>query len=274
MLSVRAASEDFERGYSAGVDDYLSKKWPDAELLARIEAGLNTVSLRRSLRKSRAALAASQDQQNTSQSDARSQLLDKLQSEIARARRYKRSCSVMVLGVHAENPDSAFEVDDELRAALLEALRGAIRLDVDTVVWYHTDQGQLQFAIVLPETGPAEVASIRQRVRMSMTQRLREHVDASNKLTISNGAASVDSSSDRAGLRAEELLLSAELCRRCMASCGARRLPAVQSSVVHQVAIPCRHGYAVADHCLELDHRYADERQREAATAPLRTASG
>jgi hypothetical protein len=76
---------------------------------------------------------------------------------------------------------------------------------------------------------------------------------------VSVGAASVDPSSERLDLTAAELLAAAENCRRCMASCGARRLAAVQSSVVSQVAIPCRHGYAVADHCLELDHRYADE---------------
>jgi hypothetical protein len=37
-----------------------------------------------------------------------------------------------------------------------------------------------------------------------------------------------------------------------MATLGAQRLAAVQASVVNQVAIPCRHGYAVADHCLEI----------------------
>ena len=57
MLTARDSTLDYETGYHAGVDDYLSKKIRDTELLARIHAGLNTFALRRSLREARAALA-------------------------------------------------------------------------------------------------------------------------------------------------------------------------------------------------------------------------
>ena len=49
MLTMREASVDYERGYVAGVDDYLSKRVPDAELFARITAAFNKLALRRSL---------------------------------------------------------------------------------------------------------------------------------------------------------------------------------------------------------------------------------
>jgi DNA-binding response OmpR family regulator len=57
MLTVLDSSFDYERAYSAGVDDYLTKKAPDVELLARIHAAFSTVNLRRSLREAREALA-------------------------------------------------------------------------------------------------------------------------------------------------------------------------------------------------------------------------
>ena len=44
MLTMRESSMDYERGYYAGVDDYLTKKLPDAELFARIHAGFNTLA--------------------------------------------------------------------------------------------------------------------------------------------------------------------------------------------------------------------------------------
>jgi len=57
MLTSRKEDFDFERGYRAGVDDYLTKGVREPELIARIHAGLHTYSLRVQLRETRAALA-------------------------------------------------------------------------------------------------------------------------------------------------------------------------------------------------------------------------
>jgi CheY-like chemotaxis protein len=57
MLTSRKEDFDFERGYQAGVDDYLTKGVREPELIARIHAGLHTYSLRVQLREARAALA-------------------------------------------------------------------------------------------------------------------------------------------------------------------------------------------------------------------------
>jgi|SRR5688572_4173687 DNA-binding response OmpR family regulator len=56
MLTARKEDFDFERGFSAGVDDFLTKEVREPELIARIHAGLNTYSLRAQLRETRAAL--------------------------------------------------------------------------------------------------------------------------------------------------------------------------------------------------------------------------
>jgi DNA-binding response OmpR family regulator len=56
MLTSRKEDFDFERGYLAGVDDYLTKGVREPELIARIHAGLHTYSLRVQLREARAAL--------------------------------------------------------------------------------------------------------------------------------------------------------------------------------------------------------------------------
>jgi CheY-like chemotaxis protein len=58
MLTARDGDVDYEQGYLAGVDDYLSKKVRDVELLARIHSAFTLYSLRRELRETRAQLAA------------------------------------------------------------------------------------------------------------------------------------------------------------------------------------------------------------------------
>jgi DNA-binding response OmpR family regulator len=58
MLTARDNNLDYEVGYRAGVDDYLTKKVRDLELMARIHSGFNTFALRRSLKSLRAELAA------------------------------------------------------------------------------------------------------------------------------------------------------------------------------------------------------------------------
>lgn len=62
MLTIRDGRFDYERGYSAGIDDYLTKKLPDVELHARITAAFDTAALRRALKEARAALVAAQSQ--------------------------------------------------------------------------------------------------------------------------------------------------------------------------------------------------------------------
>lgn len=58
MLTSRDSSLDYEVGYRAGADDYLTKKVRDTELLARIHSGFSTFALRRSLKEVQATLAA------------------------------------------------------------------------------------------------------------------------------------------------------------------------------------------------------------------------
>ncbi|MEA3110111.1 MAG: two-component system, cell cycle response regulator [Gammaproteobacteria bacterium] len=58
MHTVPDGCFDYERGYKAGVDDYLAKKPPDVEWYARIDAAFKTAALRGALKAVRASLAA------------------------------------------------------------------------------------------------------------------------------------------------------------------------------------------------------------------------
>jgi DNA-binding response OmpR family regulator len=56
MLTARDAEFDFQRGYLAGADDYVSKKVSDVELLARLHTAFAMHSLRQENRRLRAEL--------------------------------------------------------------------------------------------------------------------------------------------------------------------------------------------------------------------------
>lgn len=58
MLTVLDSEFDYERGYRAGIDDYLSKKLPSTEVLARVHSAFSTLALRRSLKQAQEALTA------------------------------------------------------------------------------------------------------------------------------------------------------------------------------------------------------------------------
>jgi hypothetical protein len=266
FIALTVPGDDWESGYCAGLDGYLERNCSERELRARIEAGLNTVGLRQLLREARAALA---DNRALAEAvDGKSQLLARLQAELARTRRYRRSCSVLVVGVAAAKGTIMTVADQE---ALTQTLRGVIRMDVDTPVLYVADPAMVRFGIVLPETGPAEVAVVRSRIRSTLLHFLRSNAGAQVPIggdRLSIGAASADPATFKASLRAQDLLDVAEQCLDCMCSGGASRLHAVRNSVVSQVAIPCRYGYAVADHCLELQVQRQEQKQHKPAAAP------
>jgi len=99
MLTMREASVDYERGYVAGVDDYLSKRVPDAELFARITAAFNTLALRRSLKEAQAALEQAAAIDAESGAFALRELFTRLHGEIRRGQRYGRKLTLLTVGV-------------------------------------------------------------------------------------------------------------------------------------------------------------------------------
>jgi hypothetical protein len=143
----------------------------------------------------------------------------------------------------------------ELQAVCVQALNGVVRLDIDLVQIVTADEYSMRLAVVLPETGSGEVAVIRARARAALMHTVREHFPTAEDFGVSVGAVSFDSSLSRNAVTVDDFMAVADNCRLCLASCGETRLTAVQASVVKQLAIPCRHGYAVADHCLEVKRR-------------------
>jgi diguanylate cyclase (GGDEF)-like protein len=129
MLTRRDGRFDYERGYGAGVDDYLTKKLPDVELHARITAAFNIAALRRSLKEALAALAGAEQSQPAVVHENTPQALDALQPpgahpphaghSHATAEDFGATTQVVALGV-MPTPKVLLVDDDEL---MLERLK-------------------------------------------------------------------------------------------------------------------------------------------------------
>jgi PleD family two-component response regulator len=244
MLTMRESSMDYERGYLAGVDDYLTKRLPDSELFARIHAAFNTLALRRSLKETQAALATASPVDADTGAFTRTELLGKLRSELRRAQRYGRMLSVLTIGVRM----AALEAAPRAQAlkAVVQALQKTVRTHVDWVARLDEDSKTPVFAIVLPEAAPGDGPKIKERLRAALAA-----IDtAGTVIEFEYGLVSLDrTGGEGRTLEADDLLAVAELCRVCSGHTGAAQLSAVQRSVAAGVTIACRHGYAVESHC-------------------------
>lgn len=248
MLTVRDSGLDYERGYAAGVDDYLTKKLPDAELLARVQSAFRTLALRRSLKEARSALQSAATLDPDSGALTAAGLDARLESEMSRAYRYGRTLSVMIMGVRRTDADDE-PLPGSILSLVVNTLQRSIRTHVDFVARLARGEGAERFAIALTETGPAESVIVKQRIEHALAPYTEGFADVP-RLTFSFGFACTQSGPSEQPARAPaDLLAVAEQCRRCAQAHGNSQLAAVQASVSHNVTIACRHGYAVESHC-------------------------
>jgi two-component system, cell cycle response regulator len=164
MLTVLDDASSHERGYFAGVDDYLSKRAPDAKVVMAIRAAFKAVEMRRALR------AAKEQQGGEASGDANSAvLIDRMRAEVKRAARYHRELSILVLQLDS---DSGTGVADVMQRAV-EIVADRIRTDIDFSARYRGSDGVPRLAVVLPETPRAAALQVGGRLCVALTEALQ-----------------------------------------------------------------------------------------------------
>jgi len=241
MLTLRESNLDYERGYFAGVDDYLTKKLPDTELFARVHAAFNTLALRRTLKETRAQLVSGAPVDAESGAFNAPETLQRLNSEVRRAQRYGRMLSVMTISVRALDSAHAAGGGAELQV-VIQSIRNTIRTHIDWVGRITEPPAAAVFGVVLPEASPVDGPAIKERLRAALSR-------SSPSLGFDFGLASLERGGAGKQVEASELVGVAELCRVCSGHAGPAQLSAVQRSVASGVTIACRHGYVVESHC-------------------------
>ena len=242
MLTMRESTLDYERGYLAGVDDYLTKRLPDAELFARIHAAFNTIALRRSLKEAQQALATAGPVDPHTGAFTTAETLTKLHAELRRAQRYGRMLSILLVGVR---PAEGEPIAPEVLRTVVDTVQRTIRTHVDWVGHVEASNETMLLAVVLPEAAPGDGPKIKARLQGALGR-----LDGGVSLRFDFGLVGLErGGGDQQQIQAADLLQVADHCRVCVGKAGPAQLSAVQRSVAVGATIACRHGYAVESYC-------------------------
>ncbi len=167
MLTVLDDGTSHERGYFAGVDDYLSKRAPDVGIVAAVRSAFKAAEMRQAVHVVKNGTSAISDV-------ASGALADRLRSEVKRATRYNRELSVLVLVLEAEN---AAAVNDAMARAV-QIITAGIRADIDFATRYRSIDGVQRIAVILPETGRSAAIAVSRRLCDSLAGTLQTRIDS------------------------------------------------------------------------------------------------
>lgn len=151
VLTARDSTEDVLKGFETGVDDYLTKPFNHAELLARINTGMRIIGLERSLKQAYREIKALSVTDSVTGCYNRRYLEEKLPGEVKRALRYRRDLSVVMCDLdHFKGVNDTYghQVGDRVLNTFARRIREVIRKDIDWMARY----GGEEFVIVFPET--------------------------------------------------------------------------------------------------------------------------
>lgn len=214
LLSVLDGSA-MERGYCAGVDHYVSRGGWQASLPVRITEGFKAIRLRRGVKqKLRNDSVVTVDL--ASGAHTARHLVGRLSAEIMLAQRRSSRVGVTAVGLHATTQsrnNAASVISDEQLSAILGALKGAIRPQLDWVAWLHQMAGSHRF-LVVSSSPSVEPRALEQSIRNAFVLSGNTATLNAPPLNLSFGTALFEPTTGSRPPTALELLGKAESIRR------------------------------------------------------------
>jgi two-component system cell cycle response regulator len=171
LLTSKDSKDDIIRGLGAGADDYLTKPFSHAELVARLNTGKRVLELERSLKDANEEIRILSITDPLTGTYNRGYLTERLPQEIKRARRYGRALSIILCDIdHFKkvNDTHGHLVGDRILKDFTQCIRQSIRYDVDWTARY----GGEEFLIVLPETDVNGASVMAKRLQSELSQRV------------------------------------------------------------------------------------------------------
>lgn len=219
MLTALVDSQDYERGYCAGVDHYVPKKGYEAQLAAKVSAGFNAIK-RRQMTAAGSGTGPVIVDLSTGAHTAR-HLVGRLGAEMTHAT--SEGHELMVVSVAVELPSGSAANSHTIHNALLQAVLGALRSGLDWVARLPAEHGAARFSVIMPQAGQSEASALEQGVRNIFLSAPRSSALASARVTFGSAALQ----KDNPGLTALALLGEAEK-RRGTARASESELSTVQ----------------------------------------------
>ncbi len=186
LLTAKDSKDDIIRGLGAGADDYLTKPFSHAELIARLNTGKRVLELERSLKDANEEIRILSITDPLTGTYNRGYMTERLPQEIKRARRYSRALSIILCDIdHFKKVNDTYGhlVGDRVLKDFAQCIRHSIRQDVDWTARY----GGEEFLIVLPETDVNGASVMAERLKSELSQRVTETQGKKISITASFG---------------------------------------------------------------------------------------
>jgi diguanylate cyclase (GGDEF)-like protein len=187
LLTGRTEKGDIVQGLEAGANDYISKPYDNAELLARIRVGQRMLELQSSLLETQAALAHQAAHDALTGIFNRRAIMDQLAKELARALRQGGRLSVGMCDIdHFKevNDRLGHQAGDEVLVAFSRILQASLR-EYDYVGRY----GGEEFLVIASNPSAQGADVLYERLRRQVAETVIQTRAGDVSLTVSIGTA-------------------------------------------------------------------------------------
>jgi len=191
LLTAKDSKDDIVAGLKAGADDYLTKPFNHAELIARLNTGKRILELERSLKEANEEIRILSVTDPLTGCYNRGYLNEHLPQEINRARRYGHPLSLILSDIdHFKKVNDTYGhlVGDHILKEFVKCFMEMIRQNVDWVARY----GGEEVLIILPETDVKHAILLAERLRNNLSQRVIEIQGKQISITASFGITGFD----------------------------------------------------------------------------------
>jgi two-component system, cell cycle response regulator len=192
LLTAQDSQDDIITGLEAGADDYLTKPFNRAELIARLNTGRRFLVQERALRRANEEIRILSITDPLTGCSNRGCLNTRLPQEIQRAGRYKRPLSIVMCDIdHFKKINDIYghQAGDLVLKEFSKRLQDSIRDNVDMLARY----GGEEFLVTLPETGMSGALHMAERLRKVISEKKYDIGTKKIKITASFGVAGFDS---------------------------------------------------------------------------------
>jgi two-component system cell cycle response regulator len=211
IITAKSSKDDVVAGLQSGADDFLSKPYHPAELLARLSTARRILSLEQMLTRANEETKILSITDPLTGAYNRTYLNDRLPQEIKRAQKYSRPLSLILCDIDrfkGINDDHGHLAGDEALKTLVRRVKSIIRVDCDWIARFGGDE----FLIVLPETSPLGGGVAAERFARLVAERPVEFRGAAFHLSASFGVTGFDGAPAMQGIAQDTLIALADRC--------------------------------------------------------------